>query len=733
MSKSVFISYAGRDRAHAEWVASTLKQAGHHVWLDLWDIHLGDNWLQRIQEGLARASVVVAIYPSSAGRDSGVVVEWHPALLASTAARKPGGPRLVLLALEPLEPNVIPHDLRSVQWVDLSGLLEFVAAARLRHAVGSAMQASTTSAPSHTDRNNAPRLPTEEGLPSVWNVSRTGPEVTGRDSLINEVRHDLMERGIAILQQLRAQDDVGKDEIAQEYAYRFASQYDIVWWVEAGHVSDIRDGYTRLAHELSLKGDVRSTSNVDWLFSHLRHRWLVIFSDAGNPNVIDPWLPPREGHILITSYDPAWLERDVFRPQFSRHRKGRTAPKRAPRPKPRHARPRVLAVATEWESGRGGLSTFNRQLCQGLAALGSKVFCLLPDVGTEAIEAAAESGVTLLKAARLPVWSSIDALYRKPALAPKDHPDIIIGHGRVTGMAAQLLAEDHFPSAKRLHIIHVAPDELEWHRPGRVDDAGERAYARTWIELELGRTAHRPVVVGPRLYSRYLTEFEAIDAPLPLRIDPGFESVDMRTREPSSGAPLKILLLGRAEDEDIKGLDLAARAMGLVAERRGVSVSAPIELVVRGAPPSGSENLRNKLRNWSGNPSLSILVRPYVTQASQLAADLRSASLVIMPSRAESFGLVGAEAITAGTPLLASGASGLAALLKETLGLQEAMQFIVELSGDATEDSERWSRAVEVVLADRVAAFQRAGDLRNRLAKAYTWAGAAAKLLAEID
>ena len=41
------------------------------------------------------------------------------------------------------------------------------------------------------------------------------------------------------------------------------------------------------------------------------------------------------------------------------------------------SRLRILALGTEWHSGHGGLSTFNRQLCRALAAAGVEVICVV--------------------------------------------------------------------------------------------------------------------------------------------------------------------------------------------------------------------------------------------------------------------------------------------------------------------------------------------------------------------
>ena len=54
-----------------------------------------------------------------------------------------------------------------------------------------------------------------------------------------------------------------------------------------------------------------------------------------------------------------------------------------------------LVFATEWRSGHGGLSTFNRHLCTALARAGCKVTCIIADGTNEDIEDARNHGVEL--------------------------------------------------------------------------------------------------------------------------------------------------------------------------------------------------------------------------------------------------------------------------------------------------------------------------------------------------
>ncbi|MGW2049501.1 glycosyltransferase [Streptomyces sp. NPDC001858] len=395
--------------------------------------------------------------------------------------------------------------------------------------------------------------------------------------------------------------------------------------------------------------------------------------------------------------------------------------------------PVVLSMATEWTSSHGGLSTFNRDLCQALAAAGAQVFCLLLDATAVEIAAADEAGVTLLPAPEIPGASEDMRLTSRPKQLGGIVPDLILGHGRITGPAAQRLAEDFFPTARRLHFIHMAPDEIEWYKADRGNDMGLRAEERTTIERTLGSTAHRVVTVGPRLHKQFLDEFRSPQGLPPLRLDPGFDYAAPSTDlTPPQGSPSRVMLLGRVEDAELKGVDLAAAACGRVARWLREDGLRGLRLLVRGAPAAAVDEERSKIITWAASPLLDIVVRAYTSVQPRIDDDLKTASLVIMPSRREGFGLVGLEAITQGIPVLISSESGLADLLRETLGHEQASQFVVELSRDDERDTDKWARAIDRKLRDCDGAFRQAADLRNELAQRVPWNRAAAVVLGEM-
>ena len=150
-----------------------------------------------------------------------------------------------------------------------------------------------------------------------------------------------------------------------------------------------------------------------------------------------------------------------------------------------------------------------------------------------------------------------------------------------------------------------------------------------------------------------------------------------------------------------KGAGLGSAALAKVARERAHGLPR-LELIIRGAKPGSGDDLANSLRSEVGAADLNVIVRTFTTRGERLDADMRRASLVIMPSRTEGFGLVGLEAIAAGTPLLVSGESGLGQLLKEVLEQEQAAaRIVVDMRGETQRVQDRWAGHISRMLADR--------------------------------
>ncbi len=58
---SVFISYSHKDKPFAERLAGDFRDAGHTIWIDETEIHVGDSLVDKISDGIGRVDFVAAI------------------------------------------------------------------------------------------------------------------------------------------------------------------------------------------------------------------------------------------------------------------------------------------------------------------------------------------------------------------------------------------------------------------------------------------------------------------------------------------------------------------------------------------------------------------------------------------------------------------------------------------------------------------------------------------------
>lgn len=391
----------------------------------------------------------------------------------------------------------------------------------------------------------------------------------------------------------------------------------------------------------------------------------------------------------------------------------------------RSRKPRVLLLDTDWFSAKGGISTFNRMLGAALVRADAEVMCMVLDPSEAERKHADAVGVTLVAASKVPLGArDREGLLRRPQLAPGKEPDIVIGHGHITGEHARILCEDHFRSAVRGHVVHTWSDHIEWHRTGNPD-AGRIAERRWTDDIDLARTANAAFAVGPLLQSQLEKALSRPGDPKPVRVDPGFDLDHTGVRTPPTYHERTVLLMGRLDDWSVKGLDLAAQIVG--AATAVLRPALDVEILLRGVPEEQHDEIRRKVLSWAGVPDLQVTTRGFSISADDLLDDLRRSAVVLMPARAEGFGLVGREAIVAGTPLLVAARSGLGILLRERLPVI-ADQIVLPV-GNTEADLRRWTIHTAGMLRDPAGAFATAEKIRRSMAEQVTSAAAAQAVL----
>jgi D-inositol-3-phosphate glycosyltransferase len=228
--------------------------------------------------------------------------------------------------------------------------------------------------------------------------------------------------------------------------------------------------------------------------------------------------------------------------------------------------------------------------------------------------------------------------------------------------------------------------------------AGSATEAAELIDV-VGAPAGKVWVVPPGVDTRLFTPARAISESLVrgrLRVD--------------NDRPI-LVVAGRVQP--LKGQELAIAALA------AMSASPRPLLVIAGEPTPGAERYASELRELASMSGIEDDVRfTGALEREPLADLLAAASLVLVPSRSETFGLVALEAAASGTPVLATGALG-------RTGAVAVGQSGVLLG---SRDPGEWGKAITGLLADRLLLGELAASARDH-AQNFSWAASAAGLL----
>jgi len=123
--KDFFISYTGRDRVWAEWIAWGLEQAGYTVIIQAWDFPPGSNFVYEMDNALKQAERVVAVLSSTYLTSKYAFTEW-----AVTFRRDPQAKERLLLPVR-VEECKVEGLLGPIVYCDLVGCDEQEARERL--------------------------------------------------------------------------------------------------------------------------------------------------------------------------------------------------------------------------------------------------------------------------------------------------------------------------------------------------------------------------------------------------------------------------------------------------------------------------------------------------------------------------------------------------------------------------------------------------------------------------
>lgn len=88
---AIFISYSHKDEAFVNKLAATLVKHKARVWVDKWELKVGDSLIQRIQEAIREASALIVVISKAS-----VESEWCKKELSAGLVRELGEKRVVV-------------------------------------------------------------------------------------------------------------------------------------------------------------------------------------------------------------------------------------------------------------------------------------------------------------------------------------------------------------------------------------------------------------------------------------------------------------------------------------------------------------------------------------------------------------------------------------------------------------------------------------------------------------
>lgn len=295
--------------------------------------------------------------------------------------------------------------------------------------------------------------------------------------------------------------------------------------------------------------------------------------------------------------------------------------------------------------------------------------------------------------------------------------DIIHAHYWLSGIAGLPVAlELGIPLVQNFHTVEVM-------KAAAMASAGGEPTIRARSEVFIGRQADA-VIAGSSAEATVLIDEVGVPANRTWIIPPG---VDLRLFAPrpehvqaalrsvlklESERPL-LVLAGRVQP--LKGHELAIRALAEVKSLREVR---PV-LVIAGESPPGDEHFEADMRALAAELGVGPDVRFVGALGREVLAELfAAASLTLMPSFSETFGLVALESAASGSPVIGYRGDGLVESIDDGFS-----GVLID-----SRDPQHWAAVIGGML-DNDERRSAMGLSARAHAEKFTWAAAAASLL----
>jgi tetratricopeptide (TPR) repeat protein len=404
----------------------------------------------------------------------------------------------------------------------------------------------------------------------------------------------------------------------------------------------------------------------------------------------------------------------------------------------------LIAFATAWGSRFGGINSFNADFLDALAAAffsHLRTVCVVLHATPEEVDAAQrDQDVTLvslglkgqkgLGSELEPLaWSRLQA-----ALGPWNITDTVwLGHVRITGAIAIQAAQTRGGKSALIH-------HMSYERYEAFAENSAAAYEKEAEQKSLFQQATYAMAVGPLLQEALADMLGKEEVPC---LIPGLAEIDQHP----APKKFKAFLSGRlhADAQKIKQAQLGLAGFGHAVYLCDQTPAYPDALKGKNEPGmllrgvdfehtggQTSAEVEQDIKQFVerfAHRAVGLKLLPFTQNREALFEDLRSASVAMMPSWHEGFGLVAWEAIAAGVPLIVSKKSGVYKFLKnEQAGLYKGFVQAIDIQGTSVapdyfteQDKDAIGAALIEVAKNSGQWRQKSQKLREALLRRYTW------------
>lgn len=410
----------------------------------------------------------------------------------------------------------------------------------------------------------------------------------------------------------------------------------------------------------------------------------------------------------------------------------------------------LIFIASAWGPVNGGINSLNYDLAKACAAgtdVNKKVCCVIPDLSEGAKQEMQELGIIPVtishnafggdekEAAKL-ISNEIESNPTLRHYYPRHCSVYCIGHDIYTGMISFALAK--LCKGKNIVFHHMDYPSYYLFQNNDVTRYEEKVSR----QKDVLKNADLVFAVGPKLYDSAADKVRRKKIKV-IEFIPGLSDIEPIEEVKNCFDPI---VFGRVEKSNVR-IKQTSLAMCAFASAISMDAELPIigndpTLTVVGYDNSDPEFLKaevDRLQEKAENIAkklCNIVPKPYVTDREELAELISDASVAMMLSFHEGFGLVGMEAIAAGVPLIISENSGLYQYLAknkmDNLVYKISIQGSTEEDGFSEEDLSNVANALRIIRNKEAQYKNNALELRKNLI-GHTWRSVADDFIADIQ